>query len=163
MNNSPQRIRARAIRQGQDGGFTFIEVVIALAVMASAAGIIIGMQGAALRRTVRDSNAQQAMLATRRVMASIEAMDPKNFTIQNQDNQPIATILQNLGITQSADRGDTGPMSAMTASLVVEDWPIPLLQGEAVMKRVILRVVWGPGLDEALEVLYLLPDLTSPQ
>lgn len=145
-------------KRHETSGFTFIEVVIALAVMASAAGIIIGMQGAALRRTVRDTNAQQAMLAARRIMASIEALNPKNFNLQTQENQPVSEVLQTLGIGSLSDKDEVAAMSALSASLLVQDWPIPLLEKEALMKRITLRLFWGPGWDEAFEVIYLLPD-----
>lgn len=150
--------RDRYLRR-REAGFTFIEVVIALAVMASAAGIIIGMQGAALRRTARDFNAQQAMLVARRIMASIEAVDPKNFNIQSQDNQPVSSVLQSLGITSQSDQADSASLSQLSASLTVEEWPIPLLQGTGLMNKIILRIFWGPGIDEALEVIYLQPNL----
>ncbi len=145
-------------KEHRNSGFTFIEVVIALAVMASAAGIIIGMQGAALRRTTRDTYAQQAMLAARRIMASIEALNPKNFNLQTQENQPVSAVLQTLGVTSLSDKDEAAAMSALNASLLVEDWPIPLLEKEVLMKRIILRLFWGQGWDEAFEVIYLLPD-----
>jgi prepilin-type N-terminal cleavage/methylation domain-containing protein len=146
-----------------NSGFTFIEVVIALAVMASAAGIIIGMQGAALRRTARDTNAQQAMLAARRIMASIEALNPKNFNLQTQENQPISAILQTLGVTSLGDKDEAAAMGALSASLLVQEWPIPLLEKEALMRKIILKIFWGPAWDETFEVIYLLPDPgTSP-
>jgi prepilin-type N-terminal cleavage/methylation domain-containing protein len=144
-------------REHENSGFTFIEVVIALAVMASATGIIIGMQGAALRRTARDTTAQQAMLGARRIMASIEALSPKNFNLQTQENQPVLAVLQTLGVTPLGDKDEAAAMSALTASLVVEDWPIPLLEKEALMKRIILKIFWGPAWDETFEVIYLLP------
>ena len=141
----------------RDAGFTFIEVVVALAVMASAAGIIIGMQGAALRRTVRDTNAQQSMLTARRIMSSIEAVDPKNFNIQSQENQPALAVLQTLGVTSVGDKDEAAAISAINATLLVEDLPIPLIEKEALMKKIVLRLFWGPGVDEALEVIYLMP------
>lgn len=144
-------------REHENSGFTFIEVGIALAVMASAAGIIIGMQGAALRRTARDTTAQQAMLVARRIMASIEAMNPKNFNLQTQENQPVAAVLQTLGITSLSDKDEVAAMSALSASLLIEDWPIPLIEKEVLMKRIILKLFWGQSWDEAFEIIYLLP------
>lgn len=115
------------------------------------------MQGAALRRTSRDTNAQQAMLAARRIMASIEAMDPKNFNIQNQENQPASMLLQNLGVTSVGDKDEAAAVSALNATLLVEDLPIPLLEKEVLMKKIILRLFWGQGVDEAMEIIYLMP------
>jgi len=143
-------------------GFTFMEIVIALAVMASAAAIIIGMQGAALRRTMRDSSAQQALLVARRIMAPIEAMNPKNFNLSSQDNQPVTSIFQTLGLPAAEVKGEDDPLKSLMASITVDDLPIPLLQKEALMKRVALRITWGAGLDDALEVLYLMPDPGTP-
>lgn len=139
-----------------------MEIVIALAVMASAAAIIIGMQGAALRRTMRDSNAQQALLVARRIMASIEAMSPRNFNLSSQDNQPVSAILQTLGLPASEVKGEDDPLRSLMASVTVDDLPIPLIQKEVLMKRIALRISWGTGFDDALEVLYLMPDPGTP-
>lgn len=155
------RIETKRSKRGVEG-FTFMEIVIALAVMASAAAIIIGMQGAALRRTMRDSNAQQALLIARRIMASIEAMNPKNFNLSSQDNQPVSSLFQTLGLPPTAVKGEDDPLKSLMASITVDDLPIPLLQKEALMKRIALRISWGAGFDDALEILYLMPDPGTP-
>jgi hypothetical protein len=90
-------------------------------------------------------------------MSSIEAVDPKNFNIQSQENQPALAVLQTLGVTSVGDKDEAAAISAINATLLVEDLPIPLIEKEALMKKIVLRLFWGPGVDEALEVIYLMP------
>ena len=49
-----------------ESGFTFVEVMIALVLLASASAILVGMQSAAVHRTIRDTPAQKSMMVARR-------------------------------------------------------------------------------------------------
>jgi prepilin-type N-terminal cleavage/methylation domain-containing protein len=133
-------------------GFTFIEVIVALALLAASASILIGMEGAAIRRTIRDQNAQQATLAARRILASIEAIDPKDFNLGSSDNRPVEELLGDLGV--EPDQRQRG--NPLTASLLVEDQPIPF-PNTAInpMKRITLTISWGQGRDDSITVFYL--------
>jgi prepilin-type N-terminal cleavage/methylation domain-containing protein len=139
-------------KHSSECGFTFIEVIVALTLLAASASILIGMEGAAIRRTIRDQNAQQATLAARRVMASIEAIDAKDFTIGSSDNRPVDELLSELGV----DSGQQQRNSALTASLLVEDQPIPFPNTVInPMKRITLTISWGQGRDDFITVFYL--------
>jgi len=141
-------------KRGQRG-FTFIEVIVALALLAASASILIGMEGAAIRRTIRDQNAQQATLAARRIMASIEAIDAKEFNLASSDNQAVEQLLSTLGVEPARQRGGA-TMPPLTASLVVEDQPIPFPNTVInPMKRITLTISWGPGRDDFITVFYL--------
>jgi hypothetical protein len=113
------------------------------------------MEGAAIRRTIRDQNAQQATLAARRIMASIEAIDAKEFNLASSDNQPVEQLLSTLGVEPARQRGGA-PMPPLTSSLVVEDQPIPFPNTVInPMKRITLTISWGPGRDDFITVFYL--------
>jgi prepilin-type N-terminal cleavage/methylation domain-containing protein len=146
-------------RMKSEQGFTFLEVIVALALLAVSASILIGMEAAAVRRTIRDQNAQQATLVARRIMASIEAIDDKDFNLASSEGRPVEELLQELGVdatTQPLERGAQASPPPLTASLLVEDQPIPLPNTVVdPMKRVTLKVSWGPGRDDFITIFYL--------
>lgn len=137
------------------GGFTFLEVIVALALLAVSASLLIGMEGAAVRRTIRDANAQQAMLAARRIMASVEAIDDKDFNLSSQDNRSVTEILDALGVPPNQDQTVQGSTAALTASLFVEDLPIPLPNAVVdPMKKITLTITWGRSRDDTVTIYY---------
>ena len=145
-------------RKHLQGGFTFLEVIVALALLAVAASILIGMEGAAVRRTIRDMNAQQAMLAARRIMASIETMKEQDFNLTTQENRPILDVLQELGAPPPSDQSVQDSLTPLSATIQVDDWILPFPDAEAnPMKKILLRVSWGAQADETLEILFLRP------
>jgi prepilin-type N-terminal cleavage/methylation domain-containing protein len=143
--------------RSSESGFTFVEVIVALTLMAVAAGLLIGLEGAAVRRTIRDTQAQQAMLAARRIMSAIETMRNNEFTLSNQDNQPIAEVLQQLGSPSTDDPSENKALEMLSATVQVEDWVLPLPETESTpLKRISLKVSWGQEPDEAITILYLM-------
>jgi prepilin-type N-terminal cleavage/methylation domain-containing protein len=150
LNNPPRLSTA---------GFTFIEVTVALALLAVAASILIGMQGAAVKRTLRDTNAQTAMLVARRIMASIEILNDSEFSLATQSNAPVKDLMQQLNITGLGERSESPALDMMTASVTVDDIEIPMQVNETVeqMRRIILRLTWGPGADESIQLVYQRP------
>lgn len=139
------------------GGFTFLEVIVALALLAVSASILIGMEASAVRRTIRDQNAQHATLAARRIMASIEAIDDKDFNLSSSENQPVEQLLQLLGVDPSTQQSNNLPAPPpLVANLLVEDQPIPLPNTVMdPMKRITLSVSWGSGRDDSVTIFYL--------
>ena len=67
-----------------ESGFTFVEVMIALVLLASASAILVGMQSAAVHRTIRDTSAQKSMMVARRIMAMIETIPDNEFNLSSQ-------------------------------------------------------------------------------
>jgi prepilin-type N-terminal cleavage/methylation domain-containing protein len=137
-------------------GFTFFEVMVALALLAVAASILIGMEGAAIRRTLRDTNAQQAMLAARRIMAAVETMKEPDFNLSNQNNRPVLDVLQELGAPNPTDPTALEALQNISASITVEDWILPIPNAESSpMKRVAVSLSWGPQADDRFDVLFI--------
>lgn len=144
-----------AIRK--DGGFSFIELVVALALFAVAASVIVGLESSSINRTVRDRNAQQAMLAARRIMASIEAAGPA-LDLPDQEGVPVSEILSSLSVPESANEDEKTAVSTFQASLRIQDWDIPFenVQNPA-MRKVVLVITWGDGPGNSFRIDYLLP------
>jgi prepilin-type N-terminal cleavage/methylation domain-containing protein len=151
-----QRLMSRSRKQR---GFTFVEITVALALLATAATILMGMQGAAVRRTIRDSNAQAAMLVARRIMASIEILKDSEFMISTQSDGPVRDLLQQLNIIGIGERSESAAIDQMTARVTVDDLQIqmPFEEKQEELKRITLRLSWGPGSDESMQVVYQRP------
>jgi len=139
-------------------GFSFIEVIVALSLFAAGAALIVGLASSAINRTVRDRNAQQAMLAARRIMASIETAGSR-LEISDQDNRSVSEVLEALGVPPTTEEGEKGKLSALSATLRIQEWNLPFenIQNPA-MKKVDLAVSWGDGVGEALRIDYLYPN-----
>lgn len=143
-------------RANQQGGFTLIEILIALAIMAAATVVLMGMQGSAIARTIRDRNAQQGMLLARRIMSSIEsAADPNN--IQNFENESGLGALQKVGIPDPTDDTEKRAIAPFQVTLLAEDFPLPLpnIAPDGV-KKVTLKVSWGAAIDETFFINFLM-------
>ena len=159
MDYAPTKRRLAGSSADSNRGFTFIEVTVALALLAVAASILIGMQGAAVRRTLRDTNAQTAMLVARRIMASIEILNDAEFSFPSQSNAPVIDLMQQLNITGLGAKAESPALNNMTANISVEDIEIPIPTNESIeqMRRVILKLTWGPGYDESIQLVYQRP------
>lgn len=159
MDETTTKRRLRRPPGRTQPGFTFIEVTVALALLAVAASILIGMQGSAVRRTLRDINAQTAMLVARRIMASIEILNDAEFSLATQNNTPVKDLMQQLNITDLGGSGESAALNTMTASVAIDDIDIPMEINDTVekMKRIILRLTWGPGSDESIQLVYQRP------
>ena len=134
-------------RGNHQRGFTFVEIIIALSLLAIAAGLLIGLQSAAVQRTLRDRSAQQAMLAARRIMASIEANADK-LQISDQSNEPLPA-------PSAAD--DQQELDNLRISLQFVDWDLPLENIEnPAMRKVILTISWSDAPQDSFKIDYLM-------
>jgi len=144
----------RSIRQS---GFTFIEITVALALLAVAASMLIGMQGAAVRRTLRDIRAQEAMLVGRRIMASIETLKDGDLLLALRENGSVRDLLQQLDIVGVGDKSESSAISQMTATVTNDELQLELPKPspqQVPMRRITLRLTWGPGADESVVMVY---------
>lgn len=138
-------------------GVTLVEIVIALAVFVTAASIMIGIETAALSRTIRDKNAQQAMLLARRILASVEAAGSR-IDIPDQENQPASEVLRVLGAPDSGPAENEKLPGDFLVSMTLADWDLPFenIQNPA-MRRLVLVVKWGDEQPDSFSVQYLFP------
>lgn len=135
-------------------GFTFIEVVIAVSLLAIAATIIVGMQGAAVQRGLRDKFAQQSILAGRRIMASLEANEEQIQPFEQ--SAPILSLFDTFKIPQPQDKDELSMLEQLQGTLKIEPWAIPEIDPDA-MRKITLSINWGPEEDQSIEILYFAP------
>ena len=139
------------------GGFTLIELLIALAIMAAAAVTLIGMQSAAIARTLRDRDAQQGMLLARRIMASIEAASDNPMELPTFENESGIGALQKFGIPEPTEENDKRALSPFQVTLVGEELQLPLPNiDQDPLRKLTLRVSWGQAIDQTFMITYLM-------
>jgi prepilin-type N-terminal cleavage/methylation domain-containing protein len=125
-------------------GFTFVEVMVSLALLAASVSILIGMEGAAVRRTLRDMNEQQAILTARRIMAALETEDRSNLTMNSDANVPVTELLERFNLTSPADQENKDTLARMRASLAIQEQQIQLRPDQIqVMILIQLTIAWS--------------------
>ncbi len=146
----------------RERGFTFIEVIIAVMLLAAATGILIGLESSAVQRLIYDRNTQQAMLAARRIMSMIE-INQDDLSMANQLQGPVLTVLTQLGAPTPDNQQERAALEALNASVQVAPWTPPGNNiEENSMNKVTLNIAWGPSPDEAFTLVYFIPASESP-
>lgn len=138
-------------------GFTLIEILIALSVMASASVVLIGMQSSAIARTMRDKNAQQGMFLSRRIMASVEALANNPLDVPTFENESAIGALQKFGIPEPTDEHEKRALEPFQVALLGEFLQIPIPNvNQDPIRKFVLKITWGPAVDETFSVVYLM-------
>src|SRR5262245_13558808 len=63
---------SRKIKRGGTGGFTLVEIAVAVAILGLAMGILLALHGGYLSSAIKDKNLTQAALAAKQLMTLIE-------------------------------------------------------------------------------------------
>lgn len=138
-----------------EAGFTLIEIIIAVLVLATALVTLLGLQAAAVERTIRDNNKQRAMFIARTILAAIESSEEP---IEPQDlSAPAADVIKKLAPEDSTDRDFLQEISQFDAHFVVENWELPDIDPKA-LKRVTLTISWSPAFQDSFQVNYFIPE-----
>lgn len=137
-------------------GFTLIEVMIALVLLASASALLVGMQSAAVNRTIRDSSAQQALMVARRLLAMIETIPDTEFNLSSQGEQSAIALMEQLQIPMEDTSTDNGLLNKLSATLQVDDWLLPVPGAEETpMKKIVLNLSWGPSQQDNISIEFI--------
>ena len=145
------------IKNKREEGFTFIELIVALAILAASMTIFIGLQAAAVQRTIRDGNVQQAMLAARKIMAMIDT-NPALLDQGNIAPSPLPSIYAQLGFPPARDQSEIEALSLLQGALTVEPWALPVPDiGDPPLRKLVLTIAWGPDPAERFELVYYIP------
>ena len=141
-------------------GFTLAEVTIAILVLSSAALTLISLQSASVESSFRDERRQRALLAARSIFAALEIQqdDPEDTDV----DLPLAELLQKRepldGLT---DWRNLKTLEPFMAHLTIKNWPLPLKTLDpSAIKRAQLRIYWGTGAAESIELNLFIPKKT---
>lgn len=123
-------------RRTRDRGFTLIEVLVALTVVAFAFIGLLGLHNRNLAMVARDQDLTRATLLARELIAQMEVIEQFPDT--------------------GSSRGEFADAPGFYWERTVEDTDLPNI------RRVQLRVVWDPRIPEACELVYYIRDRREP-
>ena len=144
------RSRAKNSKKDSRAGFTLVEVVIAILVLAGSLVVLLGLQSAAVTKALRDRNQLQAMLAARHIFAAVEVFQEFN---DRDDTLPVYQLLKDLDALP--DIGDSAEeeqlYAGMEAKIQISEWEnpealAPLGADINLLKRIYLQILWGLSL-----------------
>jgi len=152
MTSSADGLRSpmRALPQG---GFTLIEIIIAVLILASSLMVLLGLQSATVRRAIQDRETQQAMLVGREIMSAIETVEDPAL-IQEASGTAEEVIKS---ITSGAPLPEDGvdPDRRFNVELSVEKVALPAI-GDDRMRRLTLILTWEGGPPNGLTLDYFI-------
>ena len=80
-------------RANRSSGFTLVEIMIAIVILASSITVILGLQSAIMKRAIDDKSRLTAMLFARRILASLESsIDEIPFGVTNDTVYELSLI-----------------------------------------------------------------------
>jgi len=132
---------ARAVERGRRrflgaGGFTLIEVLVALTVVAFAFVGLLGLHNRNLAMVARDQDLTRATLLARQFITEMELIEQFPDT--------------------GVSRGEFSNAPGFSWERDVEETDLPTV------RRVQLRVVWDPRMPDACELIYYIRDRREP-
>lgn len=132
------------------GGFTLIEIGIAIFLLAISLTILLGLQSSVVSRSIDDRHRLQAMLLARRVISGIETGDIA------ADPQEVSTpALQFLG--DSARPEDESTLRDLVVNMKVEPWTIPGYD-DLKIRRINLSIGWNNDAESQVSIFYFVPE-----
>lgn len=143
-------------------GFTLVEVVIAVVVLASAFITLLGLQSAIMRRTLRDEARQQEMLLARSILSAIES---NLEAVEVQDKtMPAEELIDEMLADAAPDvkQEKRSQLFNFMARITVDLWGIPNFKDDA-MKRIRLAIYLEDDPADAFEVLFFIPNEDQQQ
>jgi prepilin-type N-terminal cleavage/methylation domain-containing protein len=149
-------------RAAPKGGFTLLELLFAVVILAAAMLPMYGLQSTALDRVLRSENELQATLIARQILSFIEGSEDKLRSTNAR-----LTALETLRTVASGAKGVTYQptneelLNQYYVSFVIEPWTIELL-GNTALFRLLLEVSWSDNPRDRLQFTYLFPAPPPP-
>jgi len=139
-------------------GFTLIEVIIAIAILATSTITLLGVQSAITRRATVDNLKIRAILAARDILAAAEITDnpPNVGTIEGTPDRIRDQIL-GLELKESASPASQTKELPLLATLIVTEVPLPISDDPPKLIRYELIISWGDGNGQSVTVNYFIP------
>ena len=135
-------------------GFTLVEIMIAIVILATSLTVILGLQSAIMKRSIDDKSRLTAMLFARRILASLEAsIDEIPFGVTNETVYEMLDLDNNRsGDTDSEEDSETALARTMLAELNVEPFGLP--NNEEALKRITLSINWTDNPFDSIQIYY---------
>lgn len=157
------RVRARYCavpsRRRGEAAFTLIEILIALALLAAGVTTLYGLQAANTRTTLQMANENQAVLLARQFFATMEVQPEGAPPISEQIVEGSFEELYR-AIKMKPPLLSEDARVRFRVMMVVDKWALGDLLPKP-MRRMQLRVFWGPTSRDTLTLTYFLPPIGS--
>jgi acyl-CoA synthetase (AMP-forming)/AMP-acid ligase II len=140
-----------------ESGFTFIELIFAVLILAAAILPIYGLQTSSVSRIARNENELQATLIARQLLSFIEGSE-NTLRTTNHELKAFDALQQiargTKGIDYQPDNREV--LARYTVKFVVEPWNINLTEQLPIgLQRLRLEVAWGPLENDRVRFTYL--------
>lgn len=131
-------------------GFTLIEIMIAIFLLASSLTILLGLQSAVVSRAINDQSRAQAMLVARRILAGIETGE-----IETPEGESSKSAREQLGALVRPE--DSTLLDDITINMLSEPWEVPNFE-KFKIRKITLNLVWGPSQEQQTGLYYFIPE-----
>jgi prepilin-type N-terminal cleavage/methylation domain-containing protein len=138
-------------------GFTFIELLFAVLILAAAILPIYGLQTTALDRVARNENELQATLIARQLLSFVEGSEG-NLRSTNTELRADDALRQIAKGTKGLDYqpANVDVLRQYSVIFAVEPWTIQVTEQLPIpLQRLRLEVSWGPTSRDRVKFMYL--------
>jgi prepilin-type N-terminal cleavage/methylation domain-containing protein len=141
---------------GKGSGFTLLEIMIAVVILALAITTITGLQSASLSGTRQASNRLRALLIARQLFAAYESIDLSKLQVLSYQGTP-SQVLSKLIAVDTPPEGVSEYDALYGVTLELAPWEISDLPPGSVW-RLVVQVNWSENPRDALEAAYFVPN-----
>jgi prepilin-type N-terminal cleavage/methylation domain-containing protein len=144
-------IEVRNAEKQRNGGFTLIEILIAVVILALAVTTVSGLQSAALSGTRQSAHRVQALLIVRQIFALYDSVEPDiaEFSYEGTPSQ----VMQKLSQLDSPPGSLSDVDSPYFVNVSLTPWSVENLPPGALW-RLLVTVRWSNDPRDSLEVPY---------
>ncbi len=142
---------------GTASGFTLVEVLLAIVVLAAGVTTIYGLQAANARATLQISNENQAVLLARQFFAALDARPESSPPVGEQTvDGTFEDIYQGIGMKAPPLSEDA--LARYRVTMLVDQWTVGDLLKRP-MRRMLLTIRWGGTARDQMALTYFFPPL----
>lgn len=144
-------------RVASGSGFTLVEVLLAIVVLAAGVTTIYGLQAANARATLQISNENQAVLLARQFFATLDARPEPSPPVGEQTVEGTFEDIYR-GIGMKAPPFSEDALARYRVTMVVDQWTVGDLLKRP-MRRMQLTIRWGGTARDHITLTYFFPPL----
>ena len=131
-------------------GFTLIEIMIAVLILATALVVMLGLEKSNIVRTINDQNRKVALSLARKVMAAID-LEQITINIDEEKESKIIDFFNQNNIEY--DNDDKKNYDKFSIVLKASSPTIAGIEQDNIIKLIELKILWGESYKEQLSIV----------
>ena len=131
-------------------GFTLIEIMIAVLILATALVVMLGLEQSNIVRTINDQNRKVALSLARKVMAAID-LEQITINIDEEKESKIIDFFNQNNIEY--DNDDKKNYDKFSIVLKASSPTIAGIEQDNIIKLIELKILWGESYKEQLSIV----------